>query len=118
MNVIAAFVQDALGLPDPEEIVGGRDGREKKRNEMIVAFPMTFQDDGQKRDGNQEHGKRQHDQPIGFDLRSRRQTEITHQESRASADASDGTKTSFMQPELTARKIRRDFFETEDSPLF
>ena len=81
----------------------GCDGCEKKRTEMIVAFPMMFQDDGQKRDGKQEHGKRQHDQPIGFDLRSRCQNEITHQESPISADGSDATKTNFMQPELTGR---------------
>ncbi len=78
-----------------------KSGCEKKRNEMIVAFPMTCQDDGQKRDRKQEHHKRQHDQLIGLDLRSRRQNEITHQESRTSADASDATKTNFMQPELT-----------------
>jgi hypothetical protein len=64
---------------------------------------MTFQDDGQKRGGKQEHRKRQHDQLIGFDLRSPCQNEITHQESRISADASDATKTNFMQPELTGK---------------
>jgi hypothetical protein len=79
MNVIAANVQDAFRLPNPEEIVPGCDGCEKKRTEMIVAFPMMFQDDGQKRDGKQEHRKRQHDPLTGFDLRSRRQNEITHQ---------------------------------------
>jgi hypothetical protein len=64
---------------------------------------MTFQDDGQKRGGKQEHRKRQHDQLIGFDLRSCGQNEITHQESRISADGSDATKTNFMQPELTGK---------------
>jgi hypothetical protein len=103
MNVIAAFMEDASRLPNPEEIVPGCNGCEKKRNEMIVAFPMTFQDDGQKRGGKQEHRKRQHDQLIGFDLRSPCQNESTHQESRISADASDATKTNFMQPELTGK---------------
>jgi phage tail sheath protein FI len=37
---------------------------------------------------------------MGFDLRSRCQNEITHQESRISVDGSDATKTNFMQPEL------------------
>jgi hypothetical protein len=52
-----------------------------------------FQDEGQKRDGKQKHRKRQHDQLIGFDLRSDCQKKITHQESRISADGSDATKT-------------------------
>src|SRR5205814_10344420 len=103
MNVIAAFVQDAFRLPNPEEIVPGCDGCEKKSNEMIVAFPVMFQDEGQKRDGKQEHRKRQHDQLTGFDLRSGCQNEIAHQESRISADGSDATKTNFMQPELTGK---------------
>jgi len=64
---------------------------------------MAFQDNGQKRDGKQEHRKRQHDQLAGFGLRSGRQNEITHQESRTSADGSDATKTNFMQPELTGK---------------
>jgi len=59
MDVIAAFVQDAFRLPNPEEIVPGCDGCEEKRNKMIIAFPMMFQDDWQKRDGNQERRKRQ-----------------------------------------------------------
>jgi hypothetical protein len=40
---------------------------------------------------------------MGFDLRSRCQNEITHQESRISVDGSDATKTNFMQPELTGK---------------
>jgi hypothetical protein len=101
VNIIAGFVQDAFRLPNPEEIVPGCDGCEKKRNEMIVAFPMTCQDDGQKRDGKQEHRKRQHDPLIGLDLRSCRQNEITHQESRTSADASSATKRNSCNQKLT-----------------
>jgi hypothetical protein len=40
---------------------------------------------------------------MGFDLRSRCQNAITHQESRISVDGSDATKTNFMQPELTGK---------------
>ena len=57
MDVIAAFVQDAFRLPNPEEIVPGCDGCEEKRNKMIITFPMMFQDGWQKRDGNQERRK-------------------------------------------------------------
>ena len=107
VNVIAAFVQDAFWLPNPEEIVPGCDGCEKKRNEMIVPFPMTFKDDRQERDGKQEDRKRQHDQLIGFDLRGRRQNEIAHQESRTSADASNATKRNFMQLEVNQEYSHR-----------
>jgi len=59
-DVIGAFAQDSFGLSNPEEIIRGGDGREQERNEMIVAFPMMFQDEGQKRDAKQEQSKGQH----------------------------------------------------------
>ena len=60
-DIIAALMQDSFRLPDSEEIIGGRDGREKKGNEMIVAFPMMFQDEREKCDAKQKQPERQHD---------------------------------------------------------
>ena len=65
-DIIAALMQDLFRLPDSEEIdseeiIGGRDGREKKGNEMIVAFPMMFQDEREKCDAKQKQPERQHD---------------------------------------------------------
>ncbi len=41
-DIIGAFPQDSLRLPNREKIVGSRGGREKECNEMIVALPMMF----------------------------------------------------------------------------
>ena len=41
-DVIGAFTQDWFGLPNREKIVGSGGGREKERDEMVMAFPMMF----------------------------------------------------------------------------